>query len=105
MSEKEQMDIIIQNLFNTLSNLTDARDLLSQNEETKKYLKDYENLEDTIQKNLSVEEANNRYDILISYEQAIGISAFLLGYQKGVKCMQAINSPDFLPNILNKLYN
>lgn len=105
MNEKEQMDIIIQNLFDTLSNLTNAKDLLSQNEETKKYLQDYENLEDKIEKKLSVKESNSRYDILVSYEQALGISSFLLGFQKGVQIIQAINSPDFLSTTLNKLYN
>lgn len=105
MNEKEQMDIIIQNLFDTLSNLTNAKDLLSQNEETKKYLQDYENLEDKIEEKLSVKESNSRYDILVSYEQALGISSFLLGFQKGVQIIQAINSPDFLSTTLNKLYN
>ncbi|TRW26248.1 hypothetical protein FL857_06055 [Criibacterium bergeronii] len=96
---------ITQNLFESITALTDATTLLSKNPETKKYLEDNEKLENEINSALDVEESNRRFDIKIPYEQAIGITAFLTGFKLSNDLNNFIKDKDFVQKTLKQLYS
>lgn len=104
MKNNQAINEIKQNIFASISALTDAAALLSQNEETKKYLKDYEKLQQEIEKDLNVYESNRQFDIKIAYEQAIGITAFLTGFKLSFDLLNFIQDKNFVAKATDKLY-
>ena len=103
ITQDEKIKLLIQNLFDTISNLSDTRELLSQNKTTQKYLEDFDNLQDTYQKDLSSNQANQHYEIAVNFEQIISISAYLQGFQAGIKTIKTLEDKNFALNMLNLL--
>ena len=103
ITQDEKIKLLIQNLFDTISNLSDTRELLSQNKTTQKYLEDFDNLQDTYQKDLSANQANKHYEIAVNFEQIISISAYLQGFQAGIKTTKILEDKNFALNMLNLL--
>lgn len=104
MTNEKIIEEIRENIFQTISNLTDARELLSQTPMTKELYEKQEILEEEIYKTDDIEEANRRFDIKIPYEQAIGLSAFLTGFKLSYDLMKAFDNKDFVEKALTKLY-
>lgn len=103
MNKNEQINIIINNLHETISNLTDAKSLLEQNKKTKIYFEDFAKFENECHSTLSCEDSNKLFDIIVNYEQSIGIAAFLTGFQKGVQSVKTLEDKNFVANMLDKL--
>ena len=103
ITQDEKIKLLIQNLYDTISNISDTRELLSQNETTKQYLEDFDNLQDTYQKDLSAKQANQHYEIAVNFEQIISISAYLQGFQAGIKTIKTLEDKNFALNMMNLL--
>lgn len=103
ITQDEKIKLLIQNLYDTISNISDTRELLSQNETTKQYLEDFDNLQDTYQKDLSSKQVNQHYEIAVNFEQIISISAYLQGFQAGIKTTKILEDKNFALNMLNLL--
>lgn len=103
ITQDEKIKLLIQNLYDTISNISDTRELLSQNETTKQYLEDFDNLQDTYRKDLSAKQANQHYEIAVNFEQIISISAYLQGFQAGIKTIKILEDKNFALNMLNLL--
>lgn len=104
MDNNKAIDEIRENLFSSIAILTDADELLSKNETTKKYLDDYNSLEQKLQKHLNDEQINKEFEIRVQYEQAIGIIAFLKGFKLSYDLIKALDDKEFVEKTLLKLY-
>lgn len=96
---------ITDNLLEAISNLTDASKLLEQNKTTKKYLDSHNKLEDKYYSTLTLEEANDQFDIQVRYEQALSIASFLTGLKLGANIQSSLNKDDFVKNTLDMIYS
>ena len=103
ITQDEKIKLLIQNLYDTISNISDTRELLSQNETTKKHLEDFDKLENEFQKDLNVEKANEVYETIVNFEQSLSISAYLQGFQAGIKTIKTLEDKNFALNMLNLL--
>lgn len=104
MDNNKVIDEIRENLFSSIAILTDADQLLSKNETTKKYLEDYNSLEQKLQKHLNDEQINEEFETRVQYEQAIGIIAFLKGFKMSYDLIKALDDKEFVEKTLLKLY-
>ena len=104
MDNNKVIDEIRENLFSSIAILTDADQLLSKNETTKKYLDDYNSLEQKLQKHLNDEQINEEFETRVQYEQAIGIIAFLKGFKLSYDLIKALDDKEFVEKTLLKLY-
>lgn len=103
MNEQQKIDLIIRNLYETITNISDTRDILMKNKETKGYIESFEKFEDEYQKKVGIEKANERFEQVVNYEQAISTTAFLIGFQKGVQAVKTIEDKNFVENMLKVL--
>ena len=99
----DKINTIISNLYESITILTDARILLEQSEITKEYLEKFAEFEKQCHNNIDYEKSNEIYETIVDYEQSIGIAAFLVGFQKGVQSVKAIEDKNFVENMLNML--
>ena len=103
MNNQEQLKQIINNLHEALTNLTDAKTLLSQNEKTKAYLEEYNKFEDECHSKLDFDKSNKLYGTISLYEQSFGIAAFLTGFKAGIQSMKLLEDKNFVSKMLNMI--
>lgn len=104
MDDKEIKEEIISNIFQSISNLTDAKKLLLETEETRKILESKEKTEHQLEKNMTVDEINRRFDAYVPYEQAMGMAAFLAGFKLSYEFLKMLDNKDFEKYAMTKLY-
>lgn len=103
MYNKKILDETIENIYQALLNLTDAKELLSQSKVTKKYYDEKQELDRAYMENLNMEESNKYFDISVNYEKSLAMMAFLNGYQQGYQKGKLLDDKDFLKLIAEKL--
>lgn len=101
MSEKELL--FMDNIIETVSSISDTKDILNKNEITRKYVEDYDNFFRQYSEKLPFKDADDFENIMLNYERCIQVSSFLIGFQIGIKSLKLLESDDFVSNIINKL--
>lgn len=90
-------------LYNLISDITAPCQLLTKNENTKQILDAYNNWNKQYNYTLSNKALDEFFRLSADYERAIGVTAFLLGYQHGCLLNSQIKSSTFVSDALDKI--
>ncbi len=79
----------------------DAQTLLGSNERTRKYYDEYRSFSDEYKSKLSFDDVIMYEEMMVNYEQGIGISAFLLGFSMCMRMSKGIEEDRFVSSFLD----